>query len=174
MGVSDDLDAALLILGLDRGVDAPALRRRYRERLKDTHPDRGGDGSVQEVLHAYRMIADALQDTGMLPPSIPVTPPSAAVAQRDEALVLEVSPHELFFRLHAALDELGTVIYADPDGGQLEGLVTMDGHGPGQLVATVLAGDDETQVLFTLESLDQRPGPPIDLVVRHLASLLST
>lgn len=40
------------ILGVDRGVDADALRVAYREASKHAHPDRGGSAAAQAKVNA--------------------------------------------------------------------------------------------------------------------------
>lgn len=40
---ADERTEALALLGLEVGVEAPALKRRYRELAQAHHPDRGGD-----------------------------------------------------------------------------------------------------------------------------------
>lgn len=44
-------------LGLDPGASEDAVRRAYRERVKEVHPDRGGDeAEFQRVTAAYRQL----------------------------------------------------------------------------------------------------------------------
>lgn len=48
---------AVQILGLRRPVDPDALKRAYRERAREHHPDRGGDpGTFQQVQAAYELL----------------------------------------------------------------------------------------------------------------------
>ena len=47
-------DAAYRVLGLPSGADAEAVRRAYRRRVKEVHPDHGGDEEeFQRVQEAY-------------------------------------------------------------------------------------------------------------------------
>ena len=47
-------DAAYDVLGLPSGADAEAVRRAYRRRVKEVHPDHGGDEEeFQRVQEAY-------------------------------------------------------------------------------------------------------------------------
>jgi hypothetical protein len=52
--------SAYEVLGVDPGVDEEALRRAYRLRLRQTHPDTGGDAAVFiQVQHAWELIGTA-------------------------------------------------------------------------------------------------------------------
>lgn len=62
-GVPPDVDAGLsrreayATLGLDLGADEEAVRSAYRERVKDVHPDRGGDeAAFRELTRAYERL----------------------------------------------------------------------------------------------------------------------
>jgi len=47
------------ILGVDEGADEEAVRRAYRERVKEVHPDRGGDeDEFKRVTAAYERLTD--------------------------------------------------------------------------------------------------------------------
>ncbi|MFB6120301.1 MAG: J domain-containing protein [Halobacteriaceae archaeon] len=46
-------------LGLDPGADAESVEAAYREKVKEVHPDRGGDErAFREVREAYERLAD--------------------------------------------------------------------------------------------------------------------
>ncbi|WP_255148811.1 J domain-containing protein [Halorarius halobius] len=46
-------------LGLDQGADEADVKRAYREKVKDVHPDRGGDEETfKEVTRAYERLTD--------------------------------------------------------------------------------------------------------------------
>lgn len=46
-------------LGLEPGADEAAVKRAYREKVKDTHPDRGGDEEAfKQVTRAYERLTD--------------------------------------------------------------------------------------------------------------------
>lgn len=50
---------ALSVLGLEEGADDAAVRRAYRDRVKDVHPDQGGDEEAFErVNRAYDRLRD--------------------------------------------------------------------------------------------------------------------
>jgi len=50
--------AALAVLGLADPVDAPAVRRRYRELAMRLHPDRGGDAEAFRRLMSARQVLE--------------------------------------------------------------------------------------------------------------------
>ena len=53
-GRTDVADAAFDVLGLSRGADEAAVRRAYRRRVKEVHPDHGGDEEeFRRVQEAY-------------------------------------------------------------------------------------------------------------------------
>ena len=53
-GRADVADAAFDVLGLSRGADEAAVRRAYRRRVKEVHPDHGGDEEeFRRVQEAY-------------------------------------------------------------------------------------------------------------------------
>ncbi|MFB6244486.1 MAG: J domain-containing protein [Halobaculum sp.] len=46
-------------LGLDWGASQDAIKRAYRERVKEVHPDRGGDREqFKRVNRAYESLRD--------------------------------------------------------------------------------------------------------------------
>lgn len=48
---------AYRVLGVDIGADEAAVREAYRERVKDVHPDRGGDeAAFKRVTDAYERL----------------------------------------------------------------------------------------------------------------------
>ena len=53
-GRTDVADAAFDVLGLSHGADEAAVRRAYRRRVKEVHPDHGGDEEeFRRVREAY-------------------------------------------------------------------------------------------------------------------------
>ena len=53
-GRADVAEAAFDVLGLSRGADEAAVRRAYRRRVKEVHPDHGGDEEeFRRVQEAY-------------------------------------------------------------------------------------------------------------------------
>jgi hypothetical protein len=58
------------VLGLDADVDLADLKRRFRTLARDLHPDRGGDPSSFQDLHAaYEVVRGSLADATAAPGS---------------------------------------------------------------------------------------------------------
>jgi DnaJ-domain-containing protein 1 len=61
----DPVDAAFAELNVARDADADAVKRAYRERVKETHPDQGGDEeSFRRVREAYATARNHTRDNG--------------------------------------------------------------------------------------------------------------
>jgi curved DNA-binding protein CbpA len=46
-------------LGLEQGADQDAVRRAYREQIKEVHPDRGGDeAEFRRIKRAYERLRE--------------------------------------------------------------------------------------------------------------------
>ena len=168
--------AALSTLGLEPGADIDAIRSQYRRAIRRAHPDAGGDHRGAARLTAAFATLEAAARAGSLPAptdEIP-TDDSGGLDLRvdDDGLILVAPPDEVFDRLHAALDLLGTVTYADAFGGYLEALLPSADGAPDQLVVSLQGRAHGTEAFFTLESLDASTAPPIDEVVRRVASLV--
>lgn len=55
--VADDRQAALLVFGLEDGVDFERIKQQYRQLAMDHHPDRGGDSlKLAEINQAMRVL----------------------------------------------------------------------------------------------------------------------
>jgi len=160
-----DLDQALQTLGLDHTADAAAARQQFRLRLKDAHPDRGGDeAQARHLVEAYRVVAAAIEQQAI--PREPDPPPVVAVP--DEIVELDIPDDDLYRRLHDALDDVATVTGADPDDGWIEAVVGGSSN-PAQLTVHLAPDATGTRLLFTLESLDGRPAPPLSSIVEQVA-----
>jgi hypothetical protein len=176
-----ELDDALGALGLDRATSWAEIRAAYRARIRAVHPDlTAGPAADAARLNAAFAVLEPVYRRGTPPPP-PPPPPSprppapgdlgdAELAYLDDdSLTLVAPPDEVFFRLAAAIDEIGAVTYADADGGYLEALVA---DGTAQLVVSLQGRAHATEAFFTLEQLDARPAPPIDSIVRQIAAQL--
>lgn len=173
-------DEALRLLDLPPTTSWADIKGAYRSRIRAAHPDvTGGSALAAARLNEAFALLERIYRRGLDPrpapprPAAPRTPPVAVpddlAALDDDSLALEAPHEEVFLRLHAAIDELGTVTYADPDAGYLEGL--LDGPlGPSQLVVSLQGRAQATEAFFTLESLGAHPAPPIERVVRAIAA----
>ena len=171
--------AALSALGLEPGADLATIRVHYRAAIRRAHPDAGGDHRGAARLTAAFATLEAAARAGTLPPphtEASPEPVAEAVEVRidDDGLVLVAPPDEVFDRLYGALDLVGTVTYADPDGGYLEALLPSTHGAPDQLVVSLQGRAHGTEAFFTLESLDASTAPPIESIVRRVASLVRT
>jgi DnaJ homolog subfamily C member 19 len=52
-GVSAEMDARA-VLGVGAGADAEAIRTAHRQRIAESHPDRGGSAEVTRRINAAR------------------------------------------------------------------------------------------------------------------------
>jgi hypothetical protein len=178
-----DLDDALATLGLARDTTWVEIRAAYRTRIRAVHPDvaahsgRASTGTDAARLNAAFATLEPLYRRGAPPPPAPPRPPAPVRAEPpqppvdlervdDDALALVAPPDEVFLRLATAIDEIGDITYADADGGYLEAVVA---DGRGQLVVSLQGRAHATEAFFTLEPMDTRPVPPIDVVVRDIA-----
>ena len=166
------LDDALTLLDLDRSATRREVRAAYRGALKTEHPDRGGsDARTADIVAAYETVAAAFE-SDRLPRPDPPPSPEPLLVPHDDTLVLHVPADEVFERLHAAIDLLGTVTYADPQEGLLQGLIGPDEGPLGQLGVSLRKAGDTTEAMFTLESLGNGPAPAIESVVRAIAAVV--
>jgi hypothetical protein len=184
-----DFDDALRLLSLDRGADWPSVRGAYRAAMRLAHPDLApGDGAAARRLNEAFSVLEPVFRRGEPAPPFAGAQPHASVGDRgvahvrhqdshagdvirvdDDGLALVAPAEEVFHRLLDALDDLGDVTYADPEGNYLEALVH---GGTAQLAVSLQGRAQATEAFFTLESLGGGPVPPIDVVVRAIADRL--
>jgi hypothetical protein len=174
-----DLDDALGTLGLDRSTTWAEIRRAYRARMREVHPDvTAGPGAAAARVNAAFAVLEPVYRRGLPPPPPPPRParppePDAKdpplERMDDDGLVLVAPPDEVFLRLATVIDEIGAVTYADPDLGYLEAVV---GDGTGQLVVSLQGRAHATEAFFTLEPMDARPVPALETIVRQIAARL--
>jgi len=82
-GGRDPVAAAFAELDVDRDADAAEVKRAYRERVKETHPDQGGDEeSFKRVREAY---ATARNHTGDANGGVGRGAPAARATRSDRA-----------------------------------------------------------------------------------------
>jgi len=82
------------------------------------------------------------------------------------------SPEEVFRRLRAAAPAVGNLSGVDPETLTLQILVEAPGAPPAHPLAEVYRRDEDTAIMFTLESLTAAPGPPIEAIVKRLLAAL--
>ena len=157
-------DQALLLLGLDHTSTWVQIRRAYRTKIRQAHPDAGGSFERAASLNDAMAVL-----TRTFTPHI-----ENELVLVDDELVLVAPRSEIFARLRAVLDAVAEVVVVDTAKGVLVGELRGE-LGAGRLVIEVHTPADPTQpstVEFTLDPVDARPTPRIDDVVRELARLL--
>jgi len=186
---------ALAALQLGPGATWNEIRARYRRLLRAHHPDLTSDPGAADrtarLTAAYAVLQKAA-DGGRRPlPALRATPEPGAArraataepkrrtpADRTSdpgtagAVVGRRSPEEVFRRLRAAASAVGNLSGVDPETLTLQVLVEAPGAPPAQLLAEVYRRQEDTAIMFTLESLTAAPGPPIEAIVKRLLAAL--
>jgi len=157
-------DQALQVLGLDETSTWAEIRRAYRAKIRQAHPDAGGSFEPAASLNDAMAVL-----------SHTFTPPvDNELVLVDDELVLVAPKSEVFDRLRDVLAAVADVVVVDAATGVLIGELHRD-VGAGRLMIEVRTPLDATQpstVEFTLDPIDARPTPLIDDVVRELARRL--
>lgn len=186
---------ALAALQLGPGATWNEIRARYRRLLRAHHPDLTSDPGAADrtarLTAAYAVLQKAT-DGGRRPLPAPRATPPARAARRAApaepkrrapadrtsapgtagAVVGRRSPEEVFRRLRAAAPAVGNLSGVDPETLTLQILVEAPGAPPAQLLAEVYRREEDTAIMFTLESLTAAPGPPIEAIVKRLLAAL--
>ena len=186
---------ALAALQLGPGATWNEIRARYRRLLRAHHPDLTSDpGAVDRTARltaAYAVLQKAT-DGGRRPLPAPRATPEPRAPRRAApaepkrrtpadrtagpgtagAVVGRRSPEEVFRRLRAAASAVGNLSGVDPETLTLQILVEAPGAPPAQLLAEVYRREEDTAIMFTLESLTAAPGPPIEAIVKRLLAAL--
>ncbi len=169
-------------LGVEPGTSPDELRRAFRRRLRQAHPDLApGDPHAAEAT-ARLVRAFALLRHRRLPSAPSPTPsscgPWASSAQPTvevdgDSLTFPAPPDEVYRRLMAAAEQLGELTYVDPDARLLDTVVTMADGTACSLLANLQGRANGTEVFLTLEALGREPSPPVAPLVAALAALLA-
>lgn len=163
----------MAVLGVAAGASWEEVRRAFRSRIREVHPDIAGDDPVVRnravlLTQAYDTLERATEG-GRRPLTRPTAASSGARRNGDDTpAVLHLPPGEVFPLLLDAAHRLGDVSYVSPDEGIISVLVRHDGGPLCQLVATI-EGDN---VAFSLDPMTIGEAPPIHAVVGRLAGLL--
>ena len=179
---------ALAVLGLDGAPDEPALRRAFRARLRDTHPDLNAAADATErtvrLTAAYRVALEHLGRTaeGLTPDGPPAPGPQAAERAPDpdpdalnvrlvdaETIGIDGPSPDVLPMLIEAAHQLGDITYLDPAAGLLEVVVEFVGA-PTSSVVLSLQGraTGTTEVFCTVEPLSGGEAPPGEAVTHLL------
>jgi hypothetical protein len=178
------LDEARAVLGIDATASADETRDAYRRLLRAHHPDVAGPASTHRaarLIEAYTLVKSAPPAASDPPPTPPAPPPPPpppppspppASADRPDAILLPAATRAVFDQVREAADVLGDVSYVDAQNGILETIVQWEGWPACSLLVTLQQRGDTTLAQCELESLDGRPGPPIERVVRELHRIM--
>ncbi len=169
------LDEALAVLGSDRATDVATIRDRYRTLLRRHHPDVAGAAGATRTA-ALTQAWSVIERTAPWPqPSTlqtprPVAPrtPAPRATERPDVIGLPAPTLDVFNRLAEAADSIGHLSYIDRQNGILETVLRPDGWPSCSLLVTIRQQGPDTLAECALESLEQRPAPPIAEVVALL------
>lgn len=188
-----DRHAAAEVLGVDPADDPSTVRAAYRRLLHRHHPDHagvdptvGGPGrhgaahdATARIIEAYAvLLGEPEHPSPESGPSARRAPADAGAHDGDgwrlavdgDTITLGIPADEAFLALVDAAHHIGDVTYVDPDAGLLEAVVGIVGGPVCSLVLSLQGRAEGTDAWCTIESLDARRPPPIDDVVRLLAS----
>ena len=167
------LEEARSILGITASASTEDVRDAYRHLLRTHHPDIAGPESTQRaarLIEAYTLVR-AAPPSSSPPPMVPM--PTAAHDTRPDEIVVPDATRAVFEQVCEAADVLGDVSYVDAQNGIIETIVQWDSWPASSLLVTLQQRGDTTYAQCELESLDSRPGPPIEKVVRELQRIMA-
>lgn len=158
------------------------VRAAYRTQLLAHHPDRAGEASSAQaarIIEAYRVLDHARHQppearAAPQPPPRRRPPPPwyeagdpvpAVVRLDDDTLLLGASAEEVFRLLLEAAHDVGEITYVDRSVPILEVLCQFLGEPATSLLLTLQGRANGTEVFATVESIEDRPAPPVASVV---------
>lgn len=199
---STSFDDALRHLGLGPDErDLVTIRAAYLTAIRSSHPDRNGADDAHarsaRLTEAYRLVCSAIEagvagpgvsESGSADPQPPAPEPPQHVGNQAESYEIEGwvrivaddtielgAPADLAFRwLELASHRAGDITYLDRPAAMLQILVAFEGY-PLCYVVFDLQGRaafGTTEVFCSIDSLDDRPPPPISAVTEYLAAQL--
>jgi len=184
--------------------DRAAVRTAYMAALRRHHPDLNPDSGATEmtarITSAYRLVCDVLDDelatrpastrSGAPPPPPPrprfavhETPPpyrpytDITIAMiSDDTIELGAPPDIAFAFLVQTAHQAGDVTYLDRSAAMLQLVVNFVNEPACQIIFDLQgrAARGTTEVFCTIESMEDRPAPPIGAVTRFLADQLQS
>jgi hypothetical protein len=173
---------AAQILAVSSGAEWDEVRAAYRAKLLAHHPDRAGEASsaqAAQIIEAYRVL-DRARHQPPEPPSARQPPPRrrpappqyqvgdavpAVVRLNDDTLLLGAPGEEVFRLLLDAAHNVGEITYVDRSVPILEVLCQFLGEPATSLLLTLQGRSNGTEVFATVESIEDRPAPPVASVV---------
>jgi hypothetical protein len=183
-----ELQQAWHVLGMEPTDDPDAVRAAYTRRLFELHPDHSSAPDANDATvrlnAAYRDVVVQLGRTehGETPAELVTEPeptpsrPVIAVAKlANDTIGIGAPGPETFGVLLDACHRLGEVTYVEPSSGLIQVLVEfVDGPVCQLLLALQGRATGVTEAFCTIESIDDRPAPPIEAVTDLLVLTLTT
>ena len=178
---------ALRIIGVSAETPWDDIRRAYRRRVRDHHPDLGGSATeateqTTRLNLAWQTLESAtdggrrpLPATGHNPDATESGPTDhAGVDVAAPAVTLRAPPGDVFVQLLDAAHAVGDVSYIDPEAGLIQVLLDPGGPAASQLLIAVDTEADPPACSFTLDSMQAANAPAIADVVDQIGHHLGT
>lgn len=173
------------MLGVTADASPDVVRGAYRRLVRRHHPDVAGESRdavrrTAELNQAYALLLRLDDEAGAAGERIGASSPGPGAApssfdvavDADGFVPVEAATLDVFNRLCEAADVIGSLSYVDRANTILETMITTEGGPTCSLMVTLEPRGSETLAYCTLESLDARPGPPIEQVVAALTHAL--
>lgn len=191
------LDEALARLGLGAGERDPAtIRNAYLAAIRGAHPDVnhrvGATDESASITVAYRLVVETIgagepggaePDPGPAPGSTPPPPPPPepvviTVDVRvvaDDTIEVAAPPDVTFAWLVQTGHVIGDVTFLDRSAALLQILVSFVDEPICQMIFDLQgrAARGTTEIFCTIDSIEERPAPPVDAVTRFVAEHLA-
>jgi hypothetical protein len=180
-----ELQQAWHVLGMEPTDDPDEVRAVYTRRLFELHPDHSSAPDANDATvalnAAYRDVVVELGRAGQggrPADAVPATPPRPVIAVAklaDDTIGVGAPGPETFAVLLDACHRLGEVTYVEPSSGLIQVLVEFVDGPVCQLLLTLQGrATGVTEAFSTIESIDDRPAPPIEAVTDLLVRTLTT
>ena len=178
-----DLTDAWRHLGIEPTGDVVAVRTAYLQRLHIVHPDHSSapdaNDSTFALTTAYQVVVATIGEGAAAPPaSTPIVPlvdarivPIAMV--EGDTIAVALPGGETYALLVEAAHRLGEITHIEPSSGMLQVIVEFVEAPVSQLLMTLQGrATGVTEIFCSIESLENRPAPPIDAVTQLLLDQL--
>lgn len=181
-----DRAEAARLLGVESVADVATVRRAFRLRIRDHHPDldpSADGGRARALIAAYHLLSTTPPEPPAPEPPWPSPSPTTAPWRFDEpvglarlsgdTIALGAPADEAFRLLIEVAHDVGDVTYLDRSVPILEVLCRFVDEPATSLVLTVQGRATYTEVFCTVESIEARPAPPTEAVVDVLVGALA-
>lgn len=187
-----DLATAMRRLGLHdeptSDLDAERVRHAYLAAVRREHPDvnaaPGAGSRTAALTEAYTVVRAAIEvgfaaSHSTEPPPAPSPPQPVAIVElrqiADDTIEVDAPIDHTYGLLVQAAHRAGDVTFLDRSAALLQILVQFVDEPPCQVVFDLQgrAAKGTTEIFCTIESLEDRPPPPIDAVTRFVTDQLT-